>query len=832
MALRAAERGKLPVTRDGLAKSSSAVRAAAVAARAIPLKLAPLLQPYRKEGRLSLRVEHMQQRARLSRGRNNGDGSWSLASDELDDLEYLSPEGMGDAQSLSVRIIGLDQDGTTLAILEVPLLHGGKPASAGQGGAATAVARDQDALIERQRDELKSLKSVLAEREAELANIRHAAERKETELSPDNLASELAAARESWKRELEQRLADAAAQSTATLERAQTTWQAEQAALIAKAEKRTDDRVAEAEERSRREAKDTLVRTEAAWKAAEAKRLADSEAGWREKSASALTEAAARCERAEKLLSEARAKGPAKPTRDDAENRRLREELTTLRAALVERDSSLVRVRSEAERERERLRREQETALSNATTVWKDAEAARSTSAEALWRKQFASVLAEQTARCNRAEAALAETRARAGAAAKSARDEAVHRLREELAALREALSDRDAALDQARLDAEQSLQRARRDSEATLAQAQTRWKDEETARLAASEAQWRTQSERVLSEMSARCERADEALSDAQAEVAVKSVQDASEERRLCEELASLHAVLGDRDMALAQTRLTAERALQRVQQEADRALAKAQASWKAEETARLSAAEAQWRKQSASALAEATARFKEAETALAHIRIRGGGHEKGESETVSALRGEIAVLQSALADRDNDLLHARPTPESREASSPRIAIRENHDWESAELDEKTSKTPRRLIRDVVVVAALAASAIIFWPRLESYVPAGWLPGAAESSSTTDAQVRLPAPVAAPVPLQRMAIVIRAANVRADPAKTATVMSTLQHGMQVATIGERNNWTLVRIDTKGSKPQQGWVYSSFLKNEPDGEKPSLAAKR
>src|ERR1700678_223243 len=57
MALRAAERSKLPATRDGLAKTPSASRATAVAVRAIPLDLAPLIQPYRKQGRLSLRIE-------------------------------------------------------------------------------------------------------------------------------------------------------------------------------------------------------------------------------------------------------------------------------------------------------------------------------------------------------------------------------------------------------------------------------------------------------------------------------------------------------------------------------------------------------------------------------------------------------------------------------------------------------------------------------------------------------------------------------------------------------------------------------------------------------
>jgi hypothetical protein len=43
--------------------------------------------------------------------------------------------------------------------------------------------------------------------------------------------------------------------------------------------------------------------------------------------------------------------------------------------------------------------------------------------------------------------------------------------------------------------------------------------------------------------------------------------------------------------------------------------------------------------------------------------------------------------------------------------------------------------------------------------------------------------------------------------------------------GASVATIEQRGSWTLVRIDGESGKtrPQQGWVYSSFLK-EPGGD--------
>src|SRR5882672_5997114 len=68
----------------------------------IALDLGPLVAPYRKHGRLSLRVERLPHRARLSRGHNNGDRSWSLMSDELEGLSYLPPKEAAGACTLGI----------------------------------------------------------------------------------------------------------------------------------------------------------------------------------------------------------------------------------------------------------------------------------------------------------------------------------------------------------------------------------------------------------------------------------------------------------------------------------------------------------------------------------------------------------------------------------------------------------------------------------------------------------------------------------------------------------------------------------------------------------
>src|SRR5215469_16733325 len=101
---------------------------AAPAPAGIPLELVPLLSPFGRDRLLSLRVERLPSRARLSRGRNNGDSSWSLTRDELDGLLYLPPQGAKDTPTLSVRIIGLGVDnGATLAVHDFPVSPAGVP---------------------------------------------------------------------------------------------------------------------------------------------------------------------------------------------------------------------------------------------------------------------------------------------------------------------------------------------------------------------------------------------------------------------------------------------------------------------------------------------------------------------------------------------------------------------------------------------------------------------------------------------------------------------------------------------------------------------------------
>src|SRR5689334_7176939 len=85
--------------------SAADIIRAPVTQKTIPLDFASLIAPFKKQGRLTLRVERVPQRAKLSAGRNNGDGTWSLASDELEDLNYLVPSNLSGGHELSLRIM-------------------------------------------------------------------------------------------------------------------------------------------------------------------------------------------------------------------------------------------------------------------------------------------------------------------------------------------------------------------------------------------------------------------------------------------------------------------------------------------------------------------------------------------------------------------------------------------------------------------------------------------------------------------------------------------------------------------------------------------------------
>ncbi|MDZ4870604.1 MAG: SH3 domain-containing protein [Alphaproteobacteria bacterium] len=605
--------------------------------RAFPIDLLPLLAPHKKHGKLSLRVERLPQQTRLSAGTRNNDGSWSLTRDDLEDLEYLVPDGVEGATSLSVRVVSLTA-GSTLAVLDYPL-DSDAPAPVVEGRSDVA---GEDVQVERLRDELAKLKASLAERDKALAAMPRA-------------EASLAAAEARWAAEMEMRLEDAAAKASAHVETARRAWEAEQSERLSKLEARAHEMAAEARERAMTEARETTSLSERAWKAEEAARLAAAEAQWREQLAKVTAEAeataravrdaqdalakaqsawkadeAARLAAAEaqwreataKAVAEARAEVDAVRGDQGEAVRGLRDQLSAAQTSLAARDAALAAAND---------------ALAKAQSAWKTDEAARLAAAEAQWREATAKAVAEARAEVD---------------AVRGDQGEAVRGLREQLSAVQTTLAARDAALAAAN-DA--------------LAKAQSAWKTDEAARLAAAEGQWR--------------EATAKAVAEARAEVDAVRGDQGEAVRGLREQVSALESTLAARGAALAE----AQEATARAARDAQYALSKAESSWKADEAARLAAAEAQWRATSAKAVAEA------------HAQVDAVRGDQGEAE--AALRGEVAALKAAVEERDAALKRMAAVEEQAREAMP-AAVESDRDSELRRLREKAATLEAKLIK------------------------------------------------------------------------------------------------------------------------------------
>jgi hypothetical protein len=403
---------------------------------------------------------------------------------------------------------------------------------------------------------------------------------------------------------------------------------------------------------------------------------------------------------------------------------------------------------------RERWRQEADATLSEAEKTWQRGEAARLAASKAQWQEQSATALAE------------------------------------------------------ARAEAQTARERWQLESDAALSEAQMAWKAEEAARLAEAKAQWQEQSAAALAEVHAQAEGA-------------RDQNDETELRRLREECTATQASLAFRETELTRMRLAAEQAQEIWRQESAAALSQAQGGWQAEEAVRLAAAEAQWRTQAASALAEATQRFERAEAVLKEAHAKAlTQHDHSDHAVIVRLREERTALQAALAQRDIALDQMRAAVEpSRELRAPKIHIVRTPDRTrngAGELGrERKAHAPRHLVRDSLVAACLAASAIVFYPRILPLIPGLGIGGG--SAAPVDSLAPAPPHTAD----QRMALLVHGANVRAGPSGTSEVVSALQAGVKVAMVEQRGNWTLVQIDGESgdAKPRQGWVYRSFLKD-------------
>ncbi len=810
------------------------------APRCIPLNIAPLLAPHKKHGRLSLRIERLPQKSRLSRGSRNNDGSWSLATDELEDLTYQLPPGLDADHSLGIRIISLAH-GNTLAVLDFVVSPADTTASVDE---VAAPPRGDDARADTQaqhlRAELAKLKAALAARDTELAEARQSGERPVAHPAP-NPETALIAARALWKVELEECLTELAAQAEAHLQLCRDEWRTEQDARSAELEARAQQQTAEMRERGQRETQDALLSAEAEWKADEAARLAAAQSQSVEKLATleqALVERDAALARANEAaaqlredlrrasqeavlkaeqiwktaeatrlaaaqaqwreasareLSDARATaGTAHDQHAETERRELREKLASLEATLAAREIALARATEASEQAQARWQRELQDALSKAEQAWLTDEAARFAVAEAQWQAQAAT--------------ALAEARAQTGANDDRKHESDLHHLRGQLTALQATLAERDAAFALAGKDSEQARQRAQREAQDAIAKAEQTWKTDEAARLTIAQAQWQAKSAKASTTASGLITKGGDA-----------------EAQSLRERLSTLEATIAARDAELAEAQEEITDARERLEQGAQDALVKAERGEKADDAAWLAAAEAAWRKKHAGPLAEATARYEAAEGALAQIRIRTKDDGRVHQE-LDATRAALAVREAELTDMRLKLgLSGESTSETETDAEGGAAM----DPTAPQAEQSPAPYSPAFIGSVIAAACMFATAIVFYPSIEALVFDAPAPPA-KTAAEPKVVARL-----APVPEQRLATLVRDAKLRADPSSSAKAVATVPRGASVSVLEQRGKWTLVRVEGKDGKTEskQGWVTQSMLKDSAASDAPPSAPK-
>jgi hypothetical protein len=852
--------GDFPYQRSNALKAPSASAPATdrgtPASRSIPLDIKSAIAPYKGRRRLSLRIEGIPQSARLSAGTNNGDGTWSLALDEIEDLSYLPSEGSGD-RALRLRVISKEDDvASTVALLDLPVtIMPGAGHASGKAANPKAEART-------------SGKIVPGPKTPELRLI-HVAERQDgapplSDDTEDRIARELASARTLWEGELRQQLEVAAAEAALELQRHQTAWtEAQQLSItgqrketetrVAEAveiarwesqaaaeldlqrhktawaeaqdrivtdqQKETESRVAEAAQIARRESQAEAARTAEQWRNAESAKLASVEARWRAREEKKQKQA--------ELHLEALA-GQAKVERDE-----LLGQLQTAGDELSKSEAALRAANLALTEQEEGWNAKLETALSEARSHWAALEDSRLKEAEARLVAQFEQALAQ-----------------RDQIAANAGPDNASHA--EAIEALTRQVEARDLELVQLRTLHEEHAAA----SKTALMNAQVAWQRAEAERLNQAEAKWLAASSASLAdrekidELTRQVEVRDIELAqlrmqcDGHAAAIEAVLKDAREtwQQAEAERLGAAEAkwqagsfTSADREKIEALTMQVEARDLElaqlRTQYEghaaaAETALKDAQATRQQDEAERLAAAQAQWQVNLSTSLADYAARCQALELELSQARATSEVDRSGDDAYIARINREIKTLKATVADREAALTLTQASLDKlRLGRSSDILTERAARFKAASQDEALEESDQKsghLVRDAIILMVVVIIAILVFPALESLLPDDLrsqiesLVGSHDGVQTdpVPAKIKVPPPSAPRV----MATTIRSANMRIAPLPSATVVAHLKAGLTVTVLEKKGHWE--RIDVPGShdKSQQGWVYDANMR--------------
>jgi len=169
-----------------------------------PVDLSQLVEPFRGNGKLSLRFEGLPPRARFSNGNRASERAWSLTPEDLPGLSYVLAPDTDIDHALTLRVVGLER-GDTLGVQTVrmkDMLGSSIPPS--PSAKADRGSDDLRAHLDESKKSLSSLENQLADA---LKVIQKLSEPSGRDTGPD-----LEAARAQWKADEAERLASFQAQ--------------------------------------------------------------------------------------------------------------------------------------------------------------------------------------------------------------------------------------------------------------------------------------------------------------------------------------------------------------------------------------------------------------------------------------------------------------------------------------------------------------------------------------------------------------------------------------------------------------------------------------------
>lgn len=770
------------------------------------LTLRPLLAPFKGRGRLFLRIEKLPQRATLSAGKRNSDGSWSLASDELDDVTYqVPPQAAGD-HVLTIRVTALDGgEATTLKVLDFPISFS-KPVAVAP--VANETGRDQHGVA----SQLGHMQSLFALREAEMGLLHAQLEQEQRERARDAGLIE-----QRLQSAFDQKFDQAAARHQQELEGQRAALQAQIADLAA--------RVPEQGERER----DAELLRQALQK--------DFDQRFAKSAAQHQQELEAQRTVLQSKIAELTARVPALGEKErDAEiirqhlqkdfDQRItkaalqhRQEFEAERAVLQAQISELtarVPGQDEKERDAELIRQQlQKDFDQRFAQKFTEAAAQHQQGVEAE-RAALKAEITGLTLRADASERQLREEQQSREAYATQRAAQVEQELRATYDKQLEAAQAGQLALSQRQLDdirraavaeGEENLRSARERWNADLAraiqQARGDWDNEQDGRIQ----KLQEQHEHLLA-----AEREKIAMLGAASAKAPSQGADADTAALevLSDQLAAAGRALADRERSLeeAQVRL-AEAQLVQAQLESERTANDGQAekllqqergNWRVQENSlreQLSATQTQAEAQ----IASLTARCREAE---ARTNRNSWSTAIQDKARIDALNQEVASLRTALAKQTQGSTQDRSDSALKTAYNKSIGQEEQ---------PATGRSKMSLLRDFCIAVCCITPLIVFYPKLTSFVH--------EFMSDDAPETLVAAPIKSASPqteaTARMTTVVRGVNMRRTASAKADVVFTLKKGAKVEILSTSGKWTEVGVKDPNGAAARGWVYSTYL---------------